>query len=85
MTVRRTRERFRGGKPAQTRLEAFLRARGLYQLDVAQAIPNHKYGLTQFFIGQPSWEKYLKGEEPDIKKAAQAAKDAVAAENKKSP
>ena len=25
------------------------------QLDVAKAIPNHKYGLTQFFIGQPGW------------------------------
>jgi ABC-type glycerol-3-phosphate transport system substrate-binding protein len=55
------------------------------QLDVAKAIPNQKYGLTQFFIGQPFWEKYLKGEESDPKKAAQAAKDAVAAENKKSP
>lgn len=55
------------------------------QLDVAKAIPNHKYGLSQFNIGQPSWEKFLKGEESDPKKALQAAKDAVAAENRRNP
>src|SRR5579884_757466 len=55
------------------------------QLDVAMAIPNHKYGLQQFFIGQPYWEKYLKGEYSDPKQAAQEAKDAVAAENRKNP
>jgi ABC-type glycerol-3-phosphate transport system substrate-binding protein len=54
------------------------------QLDVAKAIPNHAFGLQQFIIGQPLWEKYLKGEEKDPKKAMQAAKDAVAAEVKKS-
>jgi multiple sugar transport system substrate-binding protein len=40
--------------------------------------------LQQFIIGQPLWEKYLKGEEKDPKVAMQAAKDAVAAEVKKS-
>jgi ABC-type glycerol-3-phosphate transport system substrate-binding protein len=55
------------------------------QLDVAKAIPAHRLGLTQFTLGQPHWEKHLKGEEPDIKKAAQAAKDAVAAEIKWNP
>ena len=34
-------------------------------LDNAKAIPNHQFGLTQFQIGQPIWEKYLKGEEKD--------------------
>jgi multiple sugar transport system substrate-binding protein len=55
----------------------------LEQLKVAKAIPNHAFGLQQFVIGQPFWEKYLKGEEADPKAAMQAAKDAVAAEIKK--
>src|SRR5919201_1890106 len=50
------------------------------QLKVARAIPNQKFGLTQFNIGQPYWEKYLKGEESDPKVAMQAAFDAVQAE-----
>lgn len=50
------------------------------QLDVAKAIPNHAFGLQQFIIGQPLWEKYLTGEESDPVVALQAAKDAVAAE-----
>lgn len=54
------------------------------QLSAAKAIPNHAFGLQQFIIGQPLWEKYLKGEEKDPKVALQAAKDAVAAEVKKS-
>ena len=54
------------------------------QLKIAKAIPNQKFGLTQFQIGQPLWEKYLKGEESDPKKAMQAAWDAVQAEAKKS-
>jgi hypothetical protein len=56
----------------------------LDQLKVAKAIPNQKFGLTQFQIGQPFWEKYLKGEEADPKKAMQATWDAVQAEVKKS-
>jgi multiple sugar transport system substrate-binding protein len=56
----------------------------LDQLKVAKAIPNQKFGLTQFVIGQPEWEKYLTGAEPDPKKAMQAAWDAVQAEVKKS-
>ena len=55
----------------------------LAQLQVAKAIPNHAFGLTQFQIGKPYWEKYLKGEEKDPKVAMQAAKDAVVAEMKK--
>lgn len=54
------------------------------QLPVAKAIPNHAFGLQQFIIGQPLWEKYLKGEQSDPKVAMQEAKDAVAAEVKKS-
>jgi multiple sugar transport system substrate-binding protein len=53
------------------------------QLDVAKAIPNHAFGLTQFQIGKPYWEKYLTGEEADPRVAMQAAKDAVVAEMKK--
>jgi hypothetical protein len=53
------------------------------QLKVARAIPNQKFGLTQFNIGQPFWEKYLKDEESDPKVAMQAAFDAVQAEAKK--
>lgn len=54
------------------------------QLKVAKAIPNQKFGLSQFVIGQPEWEKYLKGQEPDPKRAMQNAWDAVQAEAKKS-
>jgi len=50
------------------------------QLKVAKAIPNHAFGLQQFIIGQPAWEKYLKGEVADAKTALQEAKDVVAAE-----
>jgi ABC-type glycerol-3-phosphate transport system substrate-binding protein len=53
-------------------------------LDNAKAIPNHQFGLTQFQIGKPIWEKYLKGEETDPKKVMQECKDAVVAEIKKS-
>jgi len=53
-------------------------------LDNAKAIPNHQFGLTQFQIGQPIWEKFLKGEETDAKKVMQECKDAVVAEIKKS-
>jgi multiple sugar transport system substrate-binding protein len=52
-------------------------------LDRAKAIPNHQFGLQQFVIGQPIWEKYLKGEVSDPKAALQEAKDAVVAEIKK--
>jgi len=50
------------------------------QLEVAKAIPNHAFGLSQFQLAKPLWEKYLTGEESDPKVAMQAAKDAVAAE-----
>jgi multiple sugar transport system substrate-binding protein len=53
------------------------------QLDIAKAIPNHAFGVQQFVIGKPLWEKYLKGEEADPKKALQEAMDAVNAEVKK--
>ena len=56
----------------------------LGQLKVAKAIPNQKFGLTQFQIGQPEWEKYLTGQETDPKKAMKAAWDAVQAVAKKS-
>ena len=53
------------------------------QLKVSKAIPNHKFGLTQFVIGQPHWEKYLKGETNDPKAAMQEVKDAIQAEMRK--
>jgi ABC-type glycerol-3-phosphate transport system substrate-binding protein len=53
------------------------------QFDAAKAIPNHSFGLQQFILGQPIWEKFLKGEEKDPKVAMQAVKDAVEAEIKK--
>jgi ABC-type glycerol-3-phosphate transport system substrate-binding protein len=53
------------------------------QLDVAKAITNHPFGLTQFVIGKPFWEEFLTGKEADPKAALQKAKDAVAAEIKK--
>jgi ABC-type glycerol-3-phosphate transport system substrate-binding protein len=53
------------------------------QLDQAKAINNNLFGLDQFKIGKPYWETYLKGEEPDPKKAMQKVVDAVQAEVKK--
>lgn len=50
------------------------------QLDVAKAINNHPFGLTQFVIGKPLWEEFLTGKEADPKAALQKAKDAVLAE-----
>lgn len=53
------------------------------QLDVAKAIENHLFGLSQFQIGKQHWEKFLTGEESDPMVAMQAAKDAVKAEMEK--
>ncbi len=50
------------------------------QLNEARAIDNHLFGLSQFQIGKPHWEKYLTGEESDPKVAMQNVKDAVQAE-----
>jgi multiple sugar transport system substrate-binding protein len=54
------------------------------QLPASKAITTHKFGLSQFQIGQPHWETYLKGEESDPRKALQATQDAVLAEVEKS-
>lgn len=48
------------------------------QLPIAKAIPNNPFGLNQFVIGQPIWEKYLKGEVADAKTAMEETKKAVA-------
>ena len=50
------------------------------QLDQARAIDNHLFGLSQFQIGKPHWEKYLTGEVSDPKVAMQSVVDAVKAE-----
>jgi transcriptional regulator with XRE-family HTH domain len=54
MAVNRTRKNFRGGKPAHTRLEAFLRERGLYQLDVARATGIPRQRLRRWCIDEDS-------------------------------
>jgi multiple sugar transport system substrate-binding protein len=53
------------------------------QLAFSRAIRSNKFGLQQFNIGQPYWEKYLKGDEKNPKKALLAAKNAVYTEYKK--
>jgi hypothetical protein len=53
------------------------------QLKVSRAIRTNKFGLQQFVLGQPYWEKYLKGDEQDPKKAMLDAKNAVYTEYKK--
>ncbi len=53
------------------------------QLPLSKAIRTHKFGLTQFFIGQPGWETYLKGEESNPKKALAKAQALVLAEVRK--
>ena len=53
------------------------------QLDRARAIETHLFGLQQFFIGQPLWETYLKGEESNPRVALQNAAAAVRAEVKR--
>jgi multiple sugar transport system substrate-binding protein len=54
------------------------------ELATSKAIKTHKFGLTQFVIGKPAWEAYLKGDEKSAKKALAKAKALVAAEVKKS-
>src|SRR5215208_5993666 len=54
------------------------------QLATSKAIRTHKFGLTQFVLGKPAWEAYLKGDEKDPKKALAKARDLVLAEVKKS-
>lgn len=53
------------------------------QLDRAKAITNHLFGLQQFVIGKPIWEKFLKGEESDPKVVMQQVIEAVQAEMKR--
>jgi hypothetical protein len=53
------------------------------QLDVAKAITNHIFGLQQFVIGKPIWEKFLKGEEADPMVVMQQVVEAVQAEMKR--
>jgi ABC-type glycerol-3-phosphate transport system substrate-binding protein len=54
------------------------------QLKVSRAIRTNKFGLQQFVIGQPYWEKYLTGDETNPRKALLAAKNAVYQQYKKS-
>jgi ABC-type glycerol-3-phosphate transport system substrate-binding protein len=50
------------------------------QLPIAKAITNHLFGLKQFQIARPIYEKYLRGEEKDEKKVLKECFDAVTAE-----
>lgn len=70
-------EKYRTNRPQWMTDWAFLIYDGLAN---AKAIVNHQFGLRQFVIGRPIWERYLKGEESDPAKVLQEAKDAVAAE-----
>jgi multiple sugar transport system substrate-binding protein len=54
------------------------------ELATSKAIRTHKFGLTQFVIGKPAWEAYLKGDESNAKRALTKARDLVQAEVKKS-
>jgi hypothetical protein len=54
------------------------------QLKVSKAIRTDKFGLQQFVIGQPHWQKYLTGDEKNPKKAMAAALAAVRKAKKKS-
>ena len=49
-------------------------------MDRARAIDTHLFGLQQFFIGQPIWETYLKGEESNPRAALEKVAAAVQAE-----
>ena len=53
------------------------------ELATSKAIRTHKFGLTQFVLGKPAWEAYLKGDEKNAKKALAKAKALVLAEVKK--
>jgi ABC-type glycerol-3-phosphate transport system substrate-binding protein len=73
-------EQWQSSRPAWMKDWAFL---VFEQLPASKAITTHKFGLSQFQIGQPLWERYLKGEESDPRKALQAAQEAVLAEVRK--
>lgn len=47
------------------------------QLERARAIQTTKWGVEQFTLGQPEWEKYLNGEVSDPKAALKSAMDVV--------
>lgn len=53
------------------------------ELATSKAIRTHKFGHTQFVIGKPAWEAYLKGDEQNARKALAKAKALVLAEVKK--
>jgi multiple sugar transport system substrate-binding protein len=53
------------------------------ELATSKAIRTHAFGLTQFVLGKPAWEAYLKGDETDPKKALAKAQALVLAEVKK--
>src|SRR5262245_10950508 len=53
------------------------------ELATSKAIRTHTFGLTQFVIGKPAWEEYLKGDETNPKKALAKAQALVLAEVKK--
>lgn len=50
------------------------------QFGQARAITNHLFGLSQFQIAKPSWEKYLTGEVENPMAALEEARDVVLAE-----
>ena len=53
------------------------------ELATSKAIRTHSFGLTQFVLGKPAWEAYLKGDEKNPKRALAKAQAIVLAEVKK--
>ena len=53
------------------------------ELRTSKAIRTHSFGLTQFVLGKPAWEAYLKGDEKNPKRALAKAQAIVLAEVKK--
>ncbi len=53
------------------------------QMPIAKAITNHLFGLKQFQLARPFYEKYLLGQETSEKTVMQQCMDAVTAELKK--
>jgi multiple sugar transport system substrate-binding protein len=53
------------------------------QLKVSKAIKTHKFGLSQFVLGQPHWQKYLTGKAKNPRDALRETQKAVLAEVEK--
>ena len=57
------------------------RSRAIPLYRVGPIHPHERSGVAQFAIGRPHWEAYLRGEEPDPRRALENAKEAVLAQS----